>query len=334
MPSGSIDVTGSFGYFVDDLDPELRSDIGRIMVGGRPSVVESYPIAVTLCIATMRCWGSWANTGRLMIKRREFMVSAGAVTGLVSTRGVLASVADGKPFAEESASPPGARGPSSEWREGESLAQVAFPMGGIGAGMICLEGTGALSKFSLHHRPDLDQERQVFAAVAIKGLRTLARVLEGPVPAWKLRPQWPGQDRNGCWGLPRFREVKFEAQFPFATVRLKDSAVPLEVTLTGWSPFSPGDADNASLPVAGLDYTFTNRRTASVDAVFSFNAENLMAEPPNAGPLPIPESERLIKPGSTDLTLSFRTHNNAPDLGGRDRIHFLMRCLQSPSTES
>ena len=35
----------------------------------------------------------------------------------------------------------------------------------------------------------------------------------------------------------------------------------------------------------------------------------------------------LIKPGSTDLSLSFRTHNNARDLGGRDRIHFLMRCL-------
>jgi hypothetical protein len=38
----------------------------------------------------------------------------------------------------------------------------------------------------------------------------------------------------------------------------------------------------------------------------------------------------LIKPGSTDLTLSFRTHNNAPDLGGRDRVHFLMHCLQTP----
>jgi hypothetical protein len=37
----------------------------------------------------------------------------------------------------------------------------------------------------------------------------------------------------------------------------------------------------------------------------------------------------LIKPGSTDLTLSFRTHNNTPELGGRDRIHFLMRCLRS-----
>jgi hypothetical protein len=34
----------------------------------------------------------------------------------------------------------------------------------------------------------------------------------------------------------------------------------------------------------------------------------------------------LTKPGPTDLTISFRSHNNAPDLGGRDRVHFLMQC--------
>ena len=35
------------------------------------------------------------------------------------------------------------------------LNRIAFPMGGIGAGMICLEGTGALSHVSLRHKPDV-----------------------------------------------------------------------------------------------------------------------------------------------------------------------------------
>ncbi len=35
----------------------------------------------------------------------------------------------------------------------------------------------------------------------------------------------------------------------------------------------------------------------------------------------------LTTPGPTDVTVSFRTHNNTPDLGGRDRVHFLMSCL-------
>jgi hypothetical protein len=35
----------------------------------------------------------------------------------------------------------------------------------------------------------------------------------------------------------------------------------------------------------------------------------------------------LTKPGSTDLTIAFRAHNEIPDLGGRDRVHFLMSCF-------
>jgi hypothetical protein len=35
----------------------------------------------------------------------------------------------------------------------------------------------------------------------------------------------------------------------------------------------------------------------------------------------------LGKPGTTDLTIAFKARNEAPDLGGRDRVHFLMRCL-------
>jgi hypothetical protein len=35
----------------------------------------------------------------------------------------------------------------------------------------------------------------------------------------------------------------------------------------------------------------------------------------------------LTRPGPTDIALAFRSHNNAPDLGGRDRIHFLMECV-------
>jgi uncharacterized protein (DUF608 family) len=165
---------------------------------------------------------------------------------------------------------------------GTALGQIAFPLGGIGAGMFCLEGTGALTKFSLRHRPDLAIERRVFAALSLPGLPQGSRVLEGPVPMWKLRPQFPGKGAspaNSCWGLPRFRQATFEARFPFATVRLEDEALPVKVELTGWSPFCPGDADNASLPVAGLEYRFINQSSSAVEAVFSFHAENLMAVP-------------------------------------------------------
>ena len=66
--------------------------------------------------------------------------------------------------------------------EGGYLNHVAFPMGGIGAGMICLEGTGTLSHVSLRHHPDIFHEPLVFSALYVKNT-PVARVIEGPVPA-------------------------------------------------------------------------------------------------------------------------------------------------------
>mgnify|MGYP001828009464 FL=1 len=69
---------------------------------------------------------------------------------------------------------------------GERLNRIAFPLGGIGAGMICLEGTGAISHVSVRHKPDVFNEPFMFAAIAVKGLENGARILEGPVPGRKL----------------------------------------------------------------------------------------------------------------------------------------------------
>jgi hypothetical protein len=37
----------------------------------------------------------------------------------------------------------------------------------------------------------------------------------------------------------------------------------------------------------------------------------------------------LTGPDPTDLTIAFKAHNEVPDLGGRDRIHFVMHCVQT-----
>jgi hypothetical protein len=38
----------------------------------------------------------------------------------------------------------------------------------------------------------------------------------------------------------------------------------------------------------------------------------------------------LTRPDPTDLTIAFKAHNEVPDLGGRDRIHFVIHCVQTP----
>ena len=37
-------------------------------------VVESYPLAVALCVVTMLCWGSWANTQKLASQQWPFQL--------------------------------------------------------------------------------------------------------------------------------------------------------------------------------------------------------------------------------------------------------------------
>ncbi len=78
----------------------------------------------------------------------------------------------------------------------EQLNHVAFPLGGLGAGMVSLTGTGALSQVSLRHKPEVYHEPQVFAALYIAGTKT-ARVLEGPVPMWKAFGSATGEPGNG-----------------------------------------------------------------------------------------------------------------------------------------
>jgi len=160
-----------------------------------------------------------------------------------------------------------------------SLQRVAFPIGGIGAGMFCLEGTGAISHMSVRNSPDMFNEPPMFAAISIKQRPGSARVLEGPVPAWKKFGQRDaGLGAPGMtWGLPRFKEAEFLARFPFGEIQLRDNELPLEVHITGWSPFIPTDEDNSSLPVGGLEYRFRNTGKTPMDYVFSYNSRNFMS---------------------------------------------------------
>ncbi|HWA84954.1 MAG TPA: GH116 family glycosyl hydrolase [Opitutus sp.] len=161
---------------------------------------------------------------------------------------------------------------------GAHLSRVAFPLGGLGAGMICLEGTGAVSHVSLRNKPDVFNEPLSFAAISFPG-RQLARVLEGPVPEWKLYGNRGDANGDGgtSFGLPRFTGAEFAPRFPFATIALRDEALPVRGEITGWSPFTPPDADGSSLPVAALEYRFTNPTGEAVEMVFSYNSRNVMA---------------------------------------------------------
>jgi uncharacterized protein (DUF608 family) len=163
---------------------------------------------------------------------------------------------------------------------GKNLDRIAFPIGGIGAGMFCLEGTGSISHMSVHNHPEVYNEPCMFAAISVKGLKNGTKVLEGQVPDWKKFGQPDSANGSGgtTFGFPRFQSARFNARFPFAVIEMHDDDIPIDIKLTGWSPFIPTDADNSSLPVGALEYSFKNTGTTKIEALFSYNSKNFMSQ--------------------------------------------------------
>lgn len=194
---------------------------------------------------------------------------------------------------------------------GRYLDRIAFPIGGMGAGMFCFDGTGSISHLSIKNRPELFNEPVAYAAISVKGVKNGAKVLEAQVPEWKLfGPAGTGTGAPGkSYGLPRFETGRFLPRFPFATLSLEDADLPLTAEVTAWSPFIPGDADNSSLPAGAMIYKFRNKGSSVVDAVFSWNSRNMVVEwtgrivKTNCGFILTGGTEGPNPPGSTGLSV-------------------------------
>jgi uncharacterized protein (DUF608 family) len=203
---------------------------------------------------------------------------------------------------------------------GPNLNRIAFPIGGIGAGMFCMEGTGAISHMSVRNRPDFYNEPYMFAAISLKGIKNGAKVLEGQVQDWKkLGSPNAGNGASGTsWGLPRFESAKFSARFPFAYIDLTDKDLPIKVQMKAWSPFIPTDADNSSLPTGAIEYSFVNTGNSELEAVFSYNSKNFMAirNRLQSGTITVKSGQSSIKPVSNGYILSQEGTKEAPENQG------------------
>jgi len=175
---------------------------------------------------------------------------------------------------------------------GDDAIQVAMPLGGIGAGCVCLNAQGGLQDFSIRNAPATSAlpdghapSDAAFATLYFPELG-LARLVEGPLPAGRIYDQGlkgQGARSGGHEGLPRFRHAEFQGEYPFGRVELTDSAAPgeghspgetaapLAVTITGFNPLIPLDDKNSSLPCAILEYTFRNPGEQAVPFEFGYH---------------------------------------------------------------
>jgi uncharacterized protein (DUF608 family) len=178
-------------------------------------------------------------------------------------------------------------GPQREFR-GDRTTQIAVPIGGIGAGCICLNGYGGLQDFSIANRPattalpeGFSSSRAGFAILHVKGSTPLTKLMEGPFPVLKIFDQGlqgEGYRRGGFEGFPRFNQCFFKGEFPLAHVELTDPALPLGVKLVAWNPFIPLDDRNSSIPCVVLEYTIHNSSAQKISFELSYHLSHLPSD--------------------------------------------------------
>ena len=152
----------------------------------------------------------------------------------------------------------------SDWKNqrtftGEHLAQVAFPVGGIGTGTISLGGRGNLQDWEIFGRPGkgVNLPMTFFAIRAeAKNVPPVSKILER-----RFLPPFTGAggfDRSNLSGLPRLAEATFCGQYPFARIAFQDDDLPLAVSLEAFNPFIPLNVEDSSIPAAVFNWRFKN----------------------------------------------------------------------------
>ncbi|HEY3417849.1 MAG TPA: GH116 family glycosyl-hydrolase [Armatimonadota bacterium] len=196
---------------------------------------------------------------------------------------------------------------------GRQLAEIAFPLGGIGTGTVSLGGRGELRDWEIFNRPD----KGAFLPFAFFTLRAqragdapILRVLQAP-------PQPPfnaayharfdgsgfGVPRATGAGLPHMREATFTGEYPFARIDFSDPTLPLQVRLEAWNPTIPLNADDSGIPIAIFYWSFTNPSDEPVEITL---VGNIPAQ------TPVGVGEILVRQDETLTALDIAFNSSTP----------------------
>lgn len=164
----------------------------------------------------------------------------------------------------------------------DHLLQVALPLGGIGTGTVSLGGRGELRDWELMNVPAkkfstvMTGNNAPFFAIYAKPRegKATTTLLAGPLYTHEYL-HYEGRPVNHH-GLPRFANASFDAAYPLGQVHLWDEQLPVKVTVKGFNPLVPGDADASGLPIAVLAYEVTNPTHQSVEVAVCGSLRNFI----------------------------------------------------------
>ena len=164
------------------------------------------------------------------------------------------------------------------------LQRVALPLGGIGTGTVSLGGRGELRDWEIMNVPGkgystlTDGNDAPFFAIYTKTQSgaSATKMLAGPLyPQEYLHCEGRPVNHHG---LPRFRNVSFDAAYPFGQVNLSDESMPVKVKIKGFNPLVPGDSDASGMPIAVLSYEVANVGSEPVEVAVCGSIRNFVGK--------------------------------------------------------
>ncbi len=141
-----------------------------------------------------------------------------------------------------------------------------IPLGGMGAGTFELRADGGMYEWQLFNNwaqrlilPD------TFFAI---------RATENGKPAITRRLETIRHTTNP--GQP-VKNITYEGRAPIARLRYDEPALPVDISLTAWSPLIPHQPRDSGLPTAVFTFELTNRSASAVQATLLGSMRNAVA---------------------------------------------------------
>jgi len=203
---------------------------------------------------------------KALSRRRFLQAGAGAaVAATAATSKLAAAPGDFPPSAQK---PP----PKPWWDAlferaepirytGPALKHVALPLGGIGTGSIALHGSGRLVHWQIFNNISetcfVDDSFFLIRAQR-EGARPVVRALQQA-------------DIESIRGVP---SVEFIGEYPFATIRYREPALPVEIVLEAFNPMIPLNAKDSAIPCAIFRFRLKNRTDETVSVSLLATLQN------------------------------------------------------------
>jgi uncharacterized protein (DUF608 family) len=158
---------------------------------------------------------------------------------------------------------------------GREASVAKFLLGGIGAGNISVNSRGQLCDWEIFNAPNIgfNPPYSFFAIRTECGGKIVSKILESEfVPPFERSHGIYSWDMGGA---PRFKNSRLNGRIGNVTVELEDADIPVKITMKGFSPVIPLDADNSGIPSACISYAVRNTGSKPVTVSVAGTMANL-----------------------------------------------------------